>query len=257
MSRPLDENTLRQALHCALGETPVGGVRFDAVAAAAHRRRMAGLAGGTTAVAVAGATVAFGLASLAAGGVPAARNEAGGQPVPGVSTPPRESGGPPALPSGSPAGPPSTTASAEPDPTGASGYCPTSTPGGAINWPPIHATWKYPDPRSGIRNGKRIPFEANEVIICRHGTGGALLGAGQVTDVRTVRELRSAVNSATKELKSNPCRIDSMAYVIFTDRAQAVNLNVDLTSCNAWIMPDSTVVEGDFVGRLRELSRTN
>jgi len=92
------------------------------------------------------------------------------------------------------------------------------------------------------------------MIICRYDLKGGPVGTARLTDATTVAELQNAVNSASQRLTTNPCEIDSVTYVFFTAGTRAAFFTFDLTSCIAWMMPQSVAITGPLAGRLRSLS---
>jgi hypothetical protein len=270
MSRPFDENSLREALHAALDDVPVRGVSFDAVAASVRRRRLVGAAGGTAAAVLAGVAMAFGLAGPGTGhgnggrtAAPPGLGSAHVSPAGSWSPPAVVPAGPEPSLSPSPPSPPSAKPRTTPRPSGsvsrpaghgAADYCPPSD-SGKIDWPPVDDPWLNSSTGwAGPGSGPAVPFPANQVIICRYATSGNLAGAGQVTAPATVGELEDAVNSATQTASDNPCQVNGMTYVFFTAGDRAAFFTFDLTDCNAWMMPQSVIVGGTFGDRLRTLS---
>jgi hypothetical protein len=101
-----------------------------------------------------------------------------------------------------------------------------------------------------------VPFAADEIIICRYpaDSSGTLAGAARVSDRATVDKLRAQLNGASKVSSTDPCPIDSTTYVFFVRGGRAARFNLDLTSCNAWMMPQDVIVDGAFAGKLRSLT---
>jgi hypothetical protein len=230
-----DEEALRARLHAALDDVTLGGVEFQTVARAARRRHRKVMAFGTVAAAVAVASVLAGVNALAgpAGGAGGLVAGAGGSPSPLDSSSP------------SPLG------SARPTPSapGSAAYCPAKA-SGTIQWPSIDDPW--------INGGDSSPppsFTADQAFICRYEAGGSgqLVGSAHITDRHTVRQLQSAM-SAPHPLPDNPCKIDSIAFLWFTQGNDSKIYNLDLTSCNVWLMPDATAIDGPLADQIRALT---
>jgi hypothetical protein len=69
-----------------------------------------------------------------------------------------------------------------------------------------------------------------------------------------VAGLENTVNTATEVAHSNGCRIEESTFVIFTAGTRGRLFSFDLTTCNAWMMPQSVVLPGSFATSLHKLS---
>lgn len=136
----------------------------------------------------------------------------------------------------------------------AAAYCPPWD-AGRIEWPAVDEPWLASATGwAGPGSGRPVPFAATQVVICRYGMAGYLTGAGLGTDPGTVGKLEDTVNTASKVAHSNGCRIDEMTYVIFAAGTRASFFTFDLTTCNAWMMPQSVVLPRVLATRLHDLS---
>jgi hypothetical protein len=254
MTCPIDENALREALQAALGEVHLDGVRFEALASSARRRRLFGVTAGSSL----GVAMTAGLSGLVwLTGQPAPLS-AGSAPIPSFteSAPASPSAARSPFPTSSP-----TAVSSPSRPAGTPGgvadgsrYCPPSD-AGKIDWPAVDNQWFASSTAwNGPGHGAAIPFTATQVIICRYGRPGTLAGAGVVTDPAAVRSMQNAVNGATEVATTDPCQIDEMTYVFFTAGTRAAFFTFDLSTCDAWMMPQGVSVTGPFAGDLRRFS---
>ena len=137
---------------------------------------------------------------------------------------------------------------------GGSRYCPPSD-GGRIEWPAADDAWFANTIRGdGPGQGPAVPFTATQVVICRYGLAGTLVGAGVVTDAAAVRRMQDTVNAATHVESSAECRIEEGTYVFFTAGTRAAFFTFDLTGCDAWMMPQGVVLPASFARDLRRFS---
>lgn len=283
MSRRIDENGLRDALHSALDGLPIKDVPFERIAATRRRRRSYAVTAAATAV----LAVTVGVATMGlppARGLPASESDSiqvgGGQAAPSGSRP--ASGASPDArwsSTASPGGPDPTTPSpaespatggflvtpgqsvAPPvrpsaTPTSPAGYCPVHEANGRITYPtaldPLTADSKaWNSPADGVP----VPFTPNRTIICRYASGTGLAGAADVTDATTVAQLRTGVNSASVQWDNQDCPGEfSSAYIIFTTGTQGQSFNVDITDCFGWMQPSNYLLPAEFARQVKALT---